>query len=119
MTTKDLFLDLFINQLRSSLANNYKSTITKDPNEIYASIAAIIRINPSINILPNKQHKSPYQLLVIRRSVQPTDKHPGDTALPGGRSPRNESLRDTAERETMEEIGLDLRDDHLIYRLFT
>lgn len=106
MASSKPFLDLFVNQLRLTLDNNYTETIDKDKNQLYASVAIIIRVNPSCNSF--NDNKSPYQLLVIRRSVQPTDKWPGDTALPGGRNPRKETLKTTAERETMEEIGLDL-----------
>lgn len=50
-------------------------------------------------------------LLFIRRAERPGDPWSGDMAFPGGRAePIDPSPRHTAERETMEEVGLDLRD---------
>lgn len=57
-------------------------------------------------------------VLFIRRAVNPQDRWSGQLAFPGGRRENNEddaqccirfgSLRLTLQRETMEEIGLDL-----------
>jgi 8-oxo-dGTP pyrophosphatase MutT (NUDIX family) len=49
------------------------------------------------------------ELLVIKRSEAEHDHWSGHMALPGGRvEPEDESLLATAERETFEEVGLDL-----------
>ena len=49
------------------------------------------------------------ELLFIRRAVREGDPWSGDMAFPGGRAERTDrSDRETAERETWEEIGLDL-----------
>lgn len=49
------------------------------------------------------------EVLMIRRAVREGDPWSGDAALPGGRvSARDASLEETAMRETLEEIGLDL-----------
>lgn len=51
------------------------------------------------------------EVLFIRRAERPGDPWSGDMAFPGGRaSPDDLSTRHTAERETWEEVGLDLRD---------
>jgi 8-oxo-dGTP pyrophosphatase MutT (NUDIX family) len=49
------------------------------------------------------------ELLFIRRAERAGDPWSGDMAFPGGRAePHDPSVRATAVRETMEEIGLDL-----------
>lgn len=49
------------------------------------------------------------ELLFIQRAAKPTDPWSGQMALPGGRvDPGDVDTHDTAERETMEEVGLDL-----------
>eukprot|EP00002_Diphylleia_rotans_P033520 TRINITY_DN7137_c0_g1_i1.p1 TRINITY_DN7137_c0_g1~~TRINITY_DN7137_c0_g1_i1.p1 ORF type:complete len:315 (+),score=62.32 TRINITY_DN7137_c0_g1_i1:64-1008(+) len=51
------------------------------------------------------------QILYIKRSVNKSDRWSGDVAFPGGRrQDSDESDQATAERETLEEIGLDLSD---------
>lgn len=48
-------------------------------------------------------------ILFIRRAEHPHDPWSGQTAFPGGRfEPADRDLRNTAERETREETGLDL-----------
>jgi len=50
------------------------------------------------------------ELLFIRRSEHPSDPWSGQMAFPGGRAEPGESdLRETALRETAEEIGIDLK----------
>lgn len=50
------------------------------------------------------------ELLLIRRAVRAGDPWSGQIGLPGGRyDATDESLETTAIRETMEEVGLDLR----------
>jgi len=51
------------------------------------------------------------EILYIRRSLSPTDRWSGDLAFPGGKSNPGESDRETCERETMEEVGLDLKSE--------
>jgi 8-oxo-dGTP pyrophosphatase MutT (NUDIX family) len=51
------------------------------------------------------------ELLVIERASSRNDPWSGHLAFPGGRrSPGDETLLATAERETLEEVGLDLHD---------
>lgn len=50
------------------------------------------------------------EVLLIRRQERPEDPWSGHMAFPGGRhDPGDPDLRSTAERETLEEVGLDLR----------
>ena len=50
------------------------------------------------------------EILFIERARRPGDPWSGHLAFPGGRiEPRDRGLREAAERETLEEIGLDLR----------
>lgn len=63
-----------------------------------AAVALILRSNGS-----------GLELLFIERARHPGDPWSGNIGLPGGRmDPRDADLRQTAERETMEEVGIDL-----------
>ncbi len=65
----------------------------------WAGVAAILRDTP----------KDGAGVLVIRRSEHPNDPWSGHMAMPGGRQdPQDETTRHTAERETLEEVGIDL-----------
>ena len=57
------------------------------------------------------------QVLLIERSVDVRDPWSGNLAFPGGRIEPGESPRQAAERETMEEIGLDLETGQYLGRL--
>jgi len=58
------------------------------------------------------------ELLVIRRAENEFDPWSGHMALPGGgREPGDESVYDTARRETLEEIGIDLDEGRFLGRL--
>ena len=58
------------------------------------------------------------ELLVIRRAENELDPWSGHMALPGGgREPADESVYDTARRETLEEIGVDLYEGRSLGRL--
>lgn len=65
------------------------------------------------------QTRGAVELLLIRRAERPSDPWSGHMALPGGhRDPTDASLLDTAIRETLEEIGVDLtREAELLGRL--
>ncbi len=65
----------------------------------------------SVCVAPEDGH---WWLLVIRRS-QGLRTHPGQFAFPGGgREAGDESLWDTARRETLEEVGLRLQADECL-----
>jgi 8-oxo-dGTP pyrophosphatase MutT (NUDIX family) len=53
-----------------------------------------------------------FDLLLIKRATRADDPWSGHMALPGGRSgPADADARATAERETWEEVGVDLREN--------
>ncbi len=57
-----------------------------------------------------REREGAVEVLVIRRAERPGDRWSGHAALPGGKvDPGDGSLEDTAVRETLEEVGLDLR----------
>ena len=64
----------------------------------FAAVALILR-----------EHDDGLQLLLIQRTVSESDPWSGHVALPGGRQdPTDPCLRYTAEREVLEEVGIDL-----------
>lgn len=65
-----------------------------------------------------KQGPRGVELLLIRRADNPRDPWSGHMALPGGhREPSDVDLVDTAVREVMEEVSVDLRGAHWLGRL--
>eukprot|EP01084_Bolivina_argentea_P242176 406352_1 len=92
---------------REKLENDFNpSTELKlDPNIKHACVAAIIRLNPNY---PSNEDIAPFDILFIQRAIKKGDPWSGQIALPGGRHEGTETLQQTAERETMEEIGLDI-----------
>jgi 8-oxo-dGTP pyrophosphatase MutT (NUDIX family) len=48
------------------------------------------------------------EILLIQRPTSDRDPWSGHMALPGGRRDREETMQDTAIRETLEEVGIDL-----------
>ena len=79
------------------------SSLSIDASISHACVAAIIRLNPAAQRSP-----PPLDLLFIRRALRSDDPWSGQIAFPGGRHQGSESLQCTAERESREEIGLDL-----------
>ncbi len=72
-----------------------------------ASVAMVLRPSPA----------GP-QTLLIERARKPSDPWSGQMAFPGGRHDETDrDLRHTAERETVEEVGLSLEDARPIGRL--
>lgn len=66
--------------------------------EAEAAVAVILKPSPE-----------GFEVLLVRRALNPLDPWSGDIAFPGGRRRRGESLMETALREAREEIGVDLR----------
>jgi len=61
---------------------------------------------------------SPVSVLLLRRSEREGDPWSGHMALPGGHAqPEDADLLDTARRETLEEVGIDLETAELLGRL--
>ena len=69
-----------------------------DPDYLQAAVSVVIRANAHL------------ELLLIKRARSERDPWSGHMALPGGRRDAvDENLQVTAERETLEETGLDLK----------
>lgn len=87
--------------LRARLAALPHATDSAEPGD-RAAVSAVIRSHPA--------HGA--ELLFIRRAEHPLDPWSGHMAFPGGRrEPHDPDLSHTALRETLEEVGLDLRRD--------
>ena len=69
----------------------------EDDSGIPAAVAMILR-----------RGRNDLEILFIERAAHENDPWSGNLAFPGGKVEQGEELRQTAERETFEEIGLDL-----------
>ena len=63
-----------------------------------ASVAIVLREN---------------EILLIKRAHNPRDRWSGHIGFPGGKSKPDEDRKTTAERETLEEIGIDLSSNNV------
>jgi 8-oxo-dGTP diphosphatase len=62
-----------------------------------------------------KQSRGDFEVLLVKRVENPQDPWSGQMALPGGkREPRDRNLKETAKRETMEEIGVTIDDSRFL-----
>ena len=87
--------------IRSAVANYSATTVAIGPNTREAAVAIILRCHP--------EHGQT-QMLFIQRAEKEGDPWSGHMAFPGGhREPTDATLTAAATRETMEEIGLDLK----------
>eukprot|EP01113_Clastostelium_recurvatum_P003001 TRINITY_DN11298_c0_g2_i6.p1 TRINITY_DN11298_c0_g2~~TRINITY_DN11298_c0_g2_i6.p1 ORF type:complete len:160 (+),score=28.45 TRINITY_DN11298_c0_g2_i6:1-480(+) len=74
------------------------------PSGRHSSVALILRV------VPEDKGAGRAEILYIKRATRDRDRWSGHIAFPGGHvEDDDESPRHAAERETMEEIGLDLR----------
>ncbi len=95
VTRNDLLEDPRLRRIAASLAANPPPPAPTRPFE--ASVALLLRPGRDLD------------LLLIRRAQHANDPWSGHVALPGGRRHPDEPLVETARRETMEEVGFDLR----------
>lgn len=73
---------------------------------------------PAAVALILRQNKAGLELFFIQRAHHPNDPWSGNIGFPGGGvEEQDASLRHTAERETMEEVGLDLTNASCLGRL--
>jgi 8-oxo-dGTP pyrophosphatase MutT (NUDIX family) len=88
--------------IRESLARHSPQLVPREPDHKEASVALVLA-GPVEDL----------SLCFIRRAEHPLDPWSGHMALPGGRSsPEDPHSRAVAERETFEEVGLALAEEH-------
>jgi len=88
-------------RLRAALASREASSIQRPAEDRRAAVAAILRPN-----------QGDVEVLFIRRAKHPDDPWSGHMAFPGGRHDEADlDVLHTAVRETLEEVGVDLRSD--------
>ncbi|HJO24449.1 MAG: CoA pyrophosphatase [Myxococcota bacterium] len=94
-----------LSKLRNALAGRQPDL--REGGERRAAVAVVV--------LPSPEGE---KLLFIRRASADGDPWSGDLAFPGGRSePGDATARHTAERETCEEVGIDLLEADCLGRL--
>ena len=95
-----------LQRLSSTLAD-FRPSLIEPRGRRQASVALMLR-----------ERDLGLELLVIRRADNELDPWSGHMALPGGgRESGDESVYDTARRETLEEIGVDLDEGRFLGRL--
>jgi 8-oxo-dGTP pyrophosphatase MutT (NUDIX family) len=78
-----------------------------EPRERHAAVALMLR-----------ERSGGLELFVIKRAEKSEDPWSGHMALPGGgREPGDKDAYDTARRETLEEVGIDLNEGRFLGRL--
>jgi 8-oxo-dGTP pyrophosphatase MutT (NUDIX family) len=93
-----------IDQIRRALARHQPHLLDREPTQSEAAVALVLA-----------GAGSDLAICAIRRAEHPEDPWSGHMALPGGRnSAQDASLRAAAERETLEEVGLALGEEHWI-----
>jgi 8-oxo-dGTP pyrophosphatase MutT (NUDIX family) len=96
-------IDCGLSAIRARLSGRTQ-TVHAGPAERRAAIAAVLR--------PAERET---ELLLIRRAERDGDPWSGHMALPGGhRHAADEDMLATAVRETLEEVGIDLREHELL-----
>lgn len=90
-----------------NILNSHPARIIEPGGRAHASVALILN-----------EQSSGWNVLLIERSTNENDYWSGQIGLPGGRSEVcDKSPRHTAERESREEIGLNLTDTNFLGRL--
>lgn len=89
---------------RVAAALKERRPLRLEPREQHAAVALLLR-----------ERSGGLELFVIKRSEKKEDPWSGHMALPGGgREPHDEDAYDTARRETMEEVGIDLTEGRFL-----
>ena len=97
---------LSVSNIESALAD-YSPRILAKNSENVASVALILL-----------QSAGSFEILMIERAIKPEDPWSGQIAFPGGRlETTDKDERAAAERETREEVGVDLCHAHCLGRL--
>lgn len=93
-----------IEQIREALTRHQPTLVAREASHAEAAVALILAGTGS-----------DLSLCAIRRAEHPLDPWSGHMALPGGRAdPEDVGPRAAAERETLEEIGIALAEEHWI-----
>lgn len=93
-----------IEQIREALTRHQPTLVAREVSHTEAAVALILAGSGS-----------DLSLCAIRRAEHPLDPWSGHMALPGGRAdPEDLGPRAAAERETLEEIGIALAEEHWI-----
>jgi 8-oxo-dGTP pyrophosphatase MutT (NUDIX family) len=79
--------------------------LARRPPRLISSDATLQRAAVSLIVRTADPH---LEILFIERPISPTDPWSGHIAFPGGRRSGEEDDRNTAVRETLEEVGIDL-----------
>ena len=96
---------------------NIRSALSSRPPKLHAVDFDRVHVRAAVAIVA-RQVPADVELLLIRRAAFENDPWSGDIAFPGGRiSTPDEPPRVAAERETREEVGIDVANAELLGQL--
>lgn len=101
--------------MRTTSAADFKDLLRQSLSGVAASgveMPTVPALHAAVAVIFRNSAQGTFELLMIRRALDPRDRWGGQMAFPGGKhEPPDADLQETVTRETLEEIGLDLAEE--------